>query len=124
MAILRGNYIAGFETVSSTFSSAFSITTDLSFVKTWHAVIIFIATMLLHPEVQKKAQEELDAVVGPYRLPGFEDRGALVYINAIVKESIRWHNVVPVGVGHCITEDDEFQGYFLPAGAVLVPNVW
>ena len=84
---------------------------------------IFLA-LSLYPEVQRKAQAELDSVIGPHRLPDFEDRESLVYINAIVKESIRWHNVVPVGVGHCITEDDEFQGYFLPAGAVLVPNVW
>ncbi|KAJ8468878.1 hypothetical protein ONZ51_g9347 [Trametes cubensis] len=84
---------------------------------------IFLA-LSLHPDVQRKAQAELDAIIGPHRLPDFEDRESLVYIDAIVKESIRWHNVVPLGVGHCITEDDEFQGYFLPAGAVLVPNVW
>ncbi|KAI0330486.1 cytochrome P450 [Cubamyces sp. BRFM 1775] len=84
---------------------------------------IFLA-LSLNPEVQRKAQAELDSVVGPHRLPDFEDRDALVYINAIVKESVRWHNVVPLGVGHCLTEDDEFQGYFIPAGTVLVPNVW
>ena len=62
--------------------------------------------------------------MGPHRLPDFEDRDALVYVNAIVKEGLRWHNVLPLGVGHCTTEDEELGGYFIPAGTVIVPNVW
>jgi cytochrome P450 len=57
---------------------------------------IFLA-MALYPEVQKKAQAELDAVVGPNRLPYFQDRPSLPYINAIVKESARWNLVLPLG---------------------------
>ena len=53
--------------------------------------------MALYPEVQKKAQAEIDAVVGPNRLPDFEDHSSLPYINAIVKESSRWHLVLPLG---------------------------
>ena len=56
---------------------------------------LFLA-MALYPEVQKKAQAEIDAVVGPHRLPDFEDRPFLPYINAIVKESMRWHLVFPL----------------------------
>jgi cytochrome P450 len=56
---------------------------------------LFLA-MALYPEVQKKAQAEIDAVVGPHRLPDFEDRPCLPYINAIVKESMRWHLVLPL----------------------------
>jgi cytochrome P450 len=52
--------------------------------------------MALYPEVQKKAQAEIDAAVGPNRLPDFEDRPSLPYINALVKESIRWHSVLPL----------------------------
>ena len=56
---------------------------------------LFLA-MALYPEVQKKAQAEIDAVVGAHRLPDFEDRSSLPYINAIVKESMRWHLVLPL----------------------------
>ncbi|KAI8994215.1 CyP450 monooxygenase [Trametes punicea] len=84
----------------------------------------FFQAMALHPEVQRKAQAELDKVVGSRRLPDFSDRKALVYINAIVKESLRWHNVVPLGVAHKTTEDQELHGYFIPAGTTVVPNVW
>nr|VWO95057.1 N/A [Ganoderma boninense] len=83
---------------------------------------IFVA-MSLYPEVQRKAQAELDNVVGPNRLPEFEDRDALVYVNAIIKEAIRWHNVLPFVVPHSTLEDDEYRGYFIPAGTVLIPNV-
>ena len=56
---------------------------------------VFLA-LALYPEVQKKAQEEIDAVVGPSRLPDFEDRPFLPYINAVVKEPMRWNLVVPL----------------------------
>ena len=58
---------------------------------------LFLA-MALYPEVQKKAQAEIDAVVGSNRLPDFEDRPLLPYVNAIVKESMRWHLVGPLGM--------------------------
>ena len=80
--------------------------------------------MTLYPEVQKKAQAELDAVVGPHRLPGFEDRDALVYINAIVKEALRWHVVFPLSLPHRTIEDDIVDGYFIPAGSLIMPNTW
>jgi cytochrome P450 len=52
--------------------------------------------MCLYPVVQKKAQAELDQVlIG--RLPDFNDRDNLPYINAIVKESMRWQPVGPLG---------------------------
>ena len=56
---------------------------------------LFLA-LALYPEVQKKARAEIDAVVGTNRLPDFEDRPFLPYINAVVKETMRWHLVVPL----------------------------
>lgn len=83
---------------------------------------LFVA-MTLYPEVQKKAQAELDAVVGPHRLPDFDDRNELVYVNAVIKETLRWMNVLPFAIPHVTVEDDEYRGYFIPAGTVLIPNV-
>ncbi|KAM5536769.1 hypothetical protein V8D89_009487 [Ganoderma adspersum] len=78
----------------------------------------------LHPEVLRKAHAELDAVVGPHRMPNFGDRESLVYVNAIIKESMRWHSVLPIGIPHATVADDEFRGYFIPAGTMLIPNTW
>lgn len=83
----------------------------------------FFVALALYPEVQKKAQAELDAVVGPDRLPDYNDRDKLVYVNAIIKESLRWHNVLPM-ITHRTVEDDEFRGCFIPAGTTILVNVW
>ena len=72
----------------------------------------------------KKAHEELDAVVGRDRLPDFSDRSSLVYVNAIITESLRYHNVLPLGAPHRTIDDDEFRGYYIPAGTVILPNIW
>jgi len=80
--------------------------------------------MLLYPEVAKKAQAELDSVVGTDRIPTFEDRDNLPYINAIVKETIRWHPVAPMGLPHVNEEDDIFNGYFIPKGSIILPCIW
>ena len=77
----------------------------------------------LHPEVLRKAHVELDAVVGPHRMPNFGDRDSLVYVNAIIKEALRWQNVLPFVLPHMSLEDDEYRGYFIPAGTLLIPNV-
>lgn len=53
--------------------------------------------MAMYPEAQRKAQAEIDAVVGTHRLPDFNDRPHLPYVNALVKESMRWQLVIPLG---------------------------
>ena len=53
--------------------------------------------MALYPEAQTKGQAEIDAVIGPNRLPNFEDRLSLPYVSAIIKELKRWHIVLPLG---------------------------
>ena len=80
--------------------------------------------MALHPGVQKRAQAELDIVVGSGRLPDYRDRTALPYINALVKEALRWAPVLPFSIPHVSTEDMEYEGYFIPAGTMLIPNTW
>ena len=80
--------------------------------------------MALHPEVQVKAQQELDSVVGTNRLPEFWDRPALPYLRALVTELLRWHVVLPLGVPHRAIADDEYRGFLIPRGATVAVNVW
>lgn len=49
----------------------------------------FALAMLLHPDVFRKAQEEMDRVVGSSRLPELDDRANLPYLNAVIKETFR-----------------------------------
>ncbi|KAG1755525.1 cytochrome P450 [Suillus lakei] len=84
---------------------------------------IFLA-MTLFPDVQKNAQAEIDAVIGPDRLPSFADRHSLPYIEALAKEVHRWNVVAPTAILHCLTEDDIHDGYYIPKGSLIVPNVW
>jgi len=58
---------------------------------------VFFLAMTLHPDIQRRAQAELDSVTGGTRLPSYEDRPNLPYINAIVKEVMRWNPVTPAG---------------------------
>lgn len=68
--------------------------------QTVSAIYSFFLALALHPEVLKKAQSEIDAVVGSERLPTFADRPHLPYVNALVLEVFRWHTVVPTGKSH------------------------
>jgi cytochrome P450 len=71
--------------------------------------------MVLFPDVQKRIQAELDTVVGRKRLPTFEDRAALPYLDATIKESLRFHPPTPLGIAHRLVEDDVVQGERIPA---------
>jgi len=67
------------------------------FCKTIVSQISFFKAMLLWPEIAKKAQAELDSVIGNDRLPTFADRDHLPYVNALALETLRWHSVAPMG---------------------------
>lgn len=85
---------------------------------------VFTLAMVLYPHVQARAQEEIAAVVGKERLPDFNDRPALPYIEAVLRETLRWRPVVPLAIPHAATNDDIYNGYVIPKGAVIIPNVW
>ncbi|KAK1981606.1 cytochrome P450 1A2 [Colletotrichum cereale] len=89
---------------------------------TWSTLIAFVLNMVLHPEVQEKAQRLIDEVVGKDRLPTFEDRPRLPYINYIVQETFRWCPVSPLGVPHRSLEDDIYNGMFIPKGSIVYAN--
>ncbi|KAK0239655.1 cytochrome P450 [Armillaria nabsnona] len=84
----------------------------------------FVLAMVLYPDVQSKARREIDTVIGQGRLPDFSDRGSLPYVDAVVREVLRWNPVAPLGLPHMVTHDDEYNGYFIPAGTTIVGNSW
>ena len=80
--------------------------------------------MALHPHVVRKAQEELDRVVGNDRLPGISDQENLPYVSALIKELLRWTCPIPLGLPKQVMEDDIYNGWFIPAGAMIIENIW
>ncbi|KAJ6559149.1 cytochrome P450 [Mycena vulgaris] len=84
----------------------------------------FFYAMAVHPEVQKKARNEIDAVIGTHRLPEFEDRPSLPYVEALYREVMRWRPVVPLGLAHATSADDIYEGYFIPKGATVFSSIW
>lgn len=84
----------------------------------------FILAMIIWPEVQKEVQAEIDSVVGPDRLPTIDDYENLPYVRSCIKESLRWMPTVILGVPHAAIQEDNYQGYRIPAGATIINNVW
>ncbi|KAH8987301.1 cytochrome P450 [Lactarius akahatsu] len=88
------------------------------------ALSSFLLALLLYPDVQTRAQAEIDQVIGRSRLPTFSDRPNLPYVDAICKELLRWRLVLPLGVAHATTEDDVYKGFFIPKGTTVIANTW
>jgi len=88
------------------------------------AIATFIFTMAAHPEVMKKGQEEIDRVIGRDRMPDFADEPALIYLQAIIREILRWRSVIAGGLGHSTIEDDVYNGYFIPKGSTVLGCHW
>ncbi|GJJ11875.1 hypothetical protein Clacol_006113 [Clathrus columnatus] len=80
--------------------------------------------MAIHPDIQARAQAQIDDIDGRERMPNFDDFDKLPYVQALIKERLRWRVVVPFGVPHALSEDDIYEGYFIPKGTDCVVNVW
>ena len=110
-------------------------------IQTVSALSTIILGVVTNPEVLIRAQKELDEVLGRSRLPEFSDEASLPYITAIVMEGLRWHPVLPMGtcivtlsnmltltlalaVPHLVTTEDTYKGYRIPAGSIVIANVW
>ncbi|GJJ15153.1 hypothetical protein Clacol_009428 [Clathrus columnatus] len=95
-------------------------------IDTTEAVIqTFYMAMLLYPNAQKKAQAELDKVLeGADQLPSFDNRENLPYVEALIKEVLRWHPILPVAFPHMLREDDKIGEYFVPKGTIVMGNAW
>jgi hypothetical protein len=94
--------------------------------------------MVLHPHVYKKLQDEMDSVCGDQRLPNYEDRQDLPYLECVLKEClrlvflpfllqllifIRWNVPVPLGMPHRLMEDDVYREFYLTTGSTVLVNI-
>lgn len=84
----------------------------------------FTLALLSYPGFIKTAQEELDRVVGPDRLPTMSDRENLPYMTAVVEETLRWRSMAPGGVPHATLKEDTFMGYRIPKGTMVMALHW
>ncbi|KAF8677685.1 Cytochrome P450 [Rhizoctonia solani] len=91
---------------------------------TVNTLIMFFMAMVLYPDVQKRAQAEIDSMLGHSRLPKVEDRPRLKYVDRVVQETLRWGPVTPIAVPHTCFKDDIYKSYRIPKGAIVMGNVW
>ncbi|KIJ27205.1 hypothetical protein M422DRAFT_191307, partial [Sphaerobolus stellatus SS14] len=84
----------------------------------------FFLAAATHPDICKRAQAEIDAVTALQRLPDYEDRTSLPFVEAIYREVMRWRPAMPMGVAHTATQDDVYEGYLIPEGATIMSNIW
>ncbi|KAJ7320876.1 cytochrome P450 [Mycena albidolilacea] len=101
-----------------------AIALGAAYETTFAAGEVFLLAMLLNEPVQGSAQREIDSVVGSDRLPDFIDRERLPFVTAVMKEVLRWHPPAPTGIPHELTHDDMYEGMFLPAGSIVMANIW
>lgn len=87
-------------------------------------LLSFVLAMVLYPDVQRKAQSEIDARLSG-ALPTVKDRlDTLPYMDAILSECFRWAPPGHLGLPHCLSQDDSINGYLLPRGTMVLPNIW
>jgi len=112
---------------------------SLILAQTTAAIAIAILALVLYPDAQKKAQEEIDKVIGPHRLPNFEDRHSLAFVEALYREVLRWHPIIPLGMSsrvlpstvvstayfvagglHATSAEDIYEGMYIPKSKHLL----
>ncbi|XP_034372624.1 cytochrome P450 2D4 isoform X2 [Arvicanthis niloticus] len=79
--------------------------------------------MILHPDVQRRSQQEIDEVIGQVRHPEMADQARMPYTNAVIHEVQRFADILPLGVPHKTSRDIEVQGFLIPKGSTLVTNL-
>ncbi|XP_064613193.1 cytochrome P450 2D6-like [Liolophura sinensis] len=88
------------------------------------SVLAFFLILLHRPDVMKKIQQEIDAVIGRERPPRLTDKGHMPYTEAATLESLRYYTVLPLGVVHTTTREAQFRDYFIPKHTVIFTNSW
>ncbi|XP_032746786.1 cytochrome P450 2D26-like [Rattus rattus] len=97
-------FMAGIVTTSSTLSWA-------------------LLLMILHPDVQRRVHQEIDEVIGQVRRPEMADQARMPFTNAVIHEVQRFADIVPTNIPHMTSRDIKFQGFLIPKGTTLIPNL-
>ncbi|KAF5365656.1 hypothetical protein D9758_003167 [Tetrapyrgos nigripes] len=110
------------EDIAYVAGTAFEAGTDT----TASTIVWFLMAMLLFPDTMRKAQAEIDAVVGSdgKLMPGFLQIKDLPYCVALTKEVFRWAPAAPGGFPHYTELDDEYKGFKIPAKSMVIPCIW
>ncbi|KAL5639922.1 hypothetical protein ACGC1H_006477 [Rhizoctonia solani] len=88
------------------------------------ALVTFMLAMVRFPDIQVKAQQEIDAVTRGNRLPTLKDRSMMPYMERLISEVLRWQPVSPIGVPHVAAKEDTYRGYRIPKGTIVFGNLW
>uniref|UniRef100_A0A0B7AYY9 Cytochrome P450 n=1 Tax=Arion vulgaris TaxID=1028688 RepID=A0A0B7AYY9_9EUPU len=102
--VVANLFIAGSETTSTT-------------------MMWFMIFMIHYPDIQKKVYKEIEEVVGTEREPSINDKTHLNYLGATIMETQRLASIVPFGLTHMCTTDVTINGYTIPKGARIWPNL-
>uniref|UniRef100_A0A667FQH0 Cytochrome P450 family 2 subfamily D member 6 n=1 Tax=Lynx canadensis TaxID=61383 RepID=A0A667FQH0_LYNCA len=79
--------------------------------------------MILHPDVQRRVQREIDEVLGPVQRPAMADQTRMPFTMAVMHEVQRFGDLVPLGMPHMTSRDIEVQGFLIPKGTTLITNL-
>ncbi|EUC54095.1 cytochrome P450 family protein [Rhizoctonia solani AG-3 Rhs1AP] len=89
-----------------------------------HFLVSFVASMVLNPHVQARAQQELDTVLGRAVLPSISDKERLPYVRNVINEVFRLYPVAPLAMAHMCYQDDIYRGYSIQKGTLVLGNIW
>ncbi|KJA21689.1 hypothetical protein HYPSUDRAFT_67610 [Hypholoma sublateritium FD-334 SS-4] len=92
--------------------------------RTMASLETFFQAITMYPEVQRRAQKEIDEVVGSKRLINYDDWSSLPYVEALLREVMRWRPVAPLSLAHSTTADDVYKGYYIPKETMILTNLW
>ena len=92
-------------------------------VTTSKTLTMMLAILVNHPEIQDAVFQEINDIIGK-RQPRMEDKLSMPFTQAVILETLRYHSLAPFAVPHVAKYDSELQGYLIPAGTMVFPNVW
>ena len=86
--------------------------------------MLLVLYLMQNKDVQRKAQQEIDRVIGTERLPTWDDIPNLSYTNLILQETYRMNPLSPLGIPHASVADDVYNNMFIPKGTIVYQNIW